>query len=719
MFTLQEKRLSNRQGAMAYLKKKLVAAKILILLALSFAFVPLFSVVDATDVQITSVSPTTHHGKVGEQIVVAGTINTTDGLYKIWLGDKLIVNKTAIESNIEANFTVPEVPGGNYTITLTDVSKNINATTWFYVDTAYYIEAITPIPPEQLQEGSSVVLNVTITGGQPNTIYYANVTVKLPDPLVTAYSAMVPLTNTTNTGNGYGNVTYPSATLFNPSGSHTNFAGIYNIYFNETENLAENQFFVGFTNASQYHRGEVVAIRVIGYQPNQTTTITITYLESNTTLHSEVVNASDQGIITAAWPVPSNASIGNYSVTITAEGTAKQIIDSQLFSVPGYLTEIYARNLAGDTVPQILVEALDEATNTTFANTTETTGIAYLWLEKGNHTLEAFWNKVKVGEEQVTIAKEGAYNLTCGLTNLKIMVKDRNGILIPFVNLNIAYQYVTTKENKLENGSASGQTNILGVFYFNFTLPHINYAVNASRYGLVFNTNNKTIQDLPEEPFFQVTILCPAETLTLKILEYHRTPLPNTHIEMIEQTGGISYSEVTNDAGTVTINCTFGKYNVKVYVNSILLNETSIEVFNGTQNEIYCDLYNLTLSVKVVDYFGQPIPNTNVILLREDLTPRSTMTASDGLTTFDKVIGGNVEITVVLPGQAQQYMATDYYIDRPTEIEINAGGYTLLAGLLVETTLLVSVLIILASAIFVVAIEVYRRRSFGATKRES
>ncbi len=701
------------------MKKKPVAAEILILLTISLTFMSLFSTAGATDVLITAIFPMTQHGKVGEEVLIIGTINTTDGLYEVWFGDKLMANKTASGNDIEANFTIPELPGGNYTIMLADVSKNINSTATFYIDTAYYIEPIAPAPPEQLKEGSPVVLNITITGGQPNTTYYANVTVKLPDPLETAYSSIVPLTNTTNTGNGYGNVTYPHATLFQPSDSHTNFTGLYNVYFNKTQNLAKNQFFVGFTNASEYHREELVETRAIGYQPNETATITITWIKTNTTLYSEVVNASDQGVISTTWTVPSNASIGNYNITITSENTAKQILDSQLFSVPGYSIEIYTRNLAGDTAPQILIDALDEATNTTFSNTSEITGIAYLWLEKGNHTLEAFWNKVKVGEEQVTIVGKDVYNLTCELTNLKITVKDSNGILIPFIELNVTYQYVTTKESKLENKSAFGQTDILGVFSFNSTLPHINYTVNASRYGIVFNTNNETIQDLPAEPFFQVTILCPAKTLTLKTLEHNRGPLPNARIEMIEQMGGISYSEVTNDAGAVTINCTFGKYEVKVYVGSILLNETFIEVFNDTQNEIYCRLYNLTLSVKIIDYFGQPIPNADVTLYREDLTPRSTMTLPDGMATFSNVIGGNLQVTVGLPGQTQQYATMEYYIDEPTQIEIRAGEYVVLAGLLIETTLLTTLLIILASAIFVIGIEVYRRRRFKQTKRES
>jgi len=700
------------------LKKNAFVTILLFILTIALTFTTLLPRTQAVDVEITFVSPETHSGKVGETVNIIGTINKTDGLYQIWF-DNFNVTGHAIGNEVNVTFAVPPFPGGNYTITLQDVDMNVNATTWFFIETTYHIASELPPEPEQLQQVDSVVLHMNITGGEPNTVYYANVTVKIPYPLNDTYSAMVELTNTTDTGYGYANIWYPNETLFQPSGSHTNYTGLYYVYFNETQYLAEHSFFIGLTNASDYHRNEFVEIIAVGYQPNETATMTITYLNTNQTLPTVAVNASEHGIINATWMVPWNASIGDYNLTVTSEATKKPIGDSQLFRIPGYQIDFYPRNLAGEVVPQILVETLDKATNITYTITSETDGLARLLLEKGNHTLKAFWNRVKVNETQITITGKDTFNLTCELTSVKITVEDENRNLIPFVSLNVNYQYVTTKEDKVENGSITGETDLSGVFSLNSTLPRINYTIDASRYQIVFNTNNNTIENLPAQDWFAAKILCPSRTLTLNITEHHRNPLPNARVELIEQMGGISYNGITNDAGIAAINCTFGRYGVRVYVNSVVLNGTFVEVFNDTDSEIYCKRYNLTVSIKIVDYFGQPIPNANVTMQREDLAPRSSLTQSEGTVTFDNVIGGSLQIAIYLSDQTRPCAETTFSVDDPKVIEIKLEKYVMLAGFLIETSQLTTTIVIAASVILVLFIEIYRRKRIKPQKSSS
>jgi len=558
-----------------------------------------------------------------------------------------------------------------------------------------------------------------VTGGKQGALYYANVSVMLPSPLRTNYSATVKLTNTTDTGDWFANIAYPNRTLF--SGSNTNYTGLYQIYFNKTQNLAGNSFFVGITDNSEYHREEVVQIKAVGYQPNQTVNITVTFPNTNKTV-SWQVNASQQGTINTTWSgnVPSNASIGDYNITITSGAPIKPIRDSQLFSIPGYQIEVYTRNLAGDAVSQVLVEALDQATNITNDAASDENGTARFRLEKGNHTFEPFWRgKVKVPETQnVTITGNATYYLRCELSNLKITVKDKDGNLIPFVPLNINYTYITIKEGKAENGSISGQTGLSGVFFIDSTLPRIDYTVNASRYGIVFNKNNNTIQDLPANAWFNVTILCPAETLTLNITENHQNPLPSARVELIEQMGGITYTKISSESGIAVINCTFGNYTLKVYADNILLNETFVEMFNDTHREIYCKLYNLTISVKVVDYLGQPIPNANVTWQAYGLQ-NSALTRSDGIATFSNVIGGDLQVTVYLPSQSQPFEVTTQSIDSSRTIEIKLGKYVILAGFLVETSYLTTAIIIVVTVLLVFLMEVYRRKRLKPKKGSS
>jgi len=301
---------------------------------------------------------------------------------------------------------------------------------------------------------------------------------------------------------------------------------------------------------------------------------------------------------------------------------------------------------------------------------------------------------------------------------MKITVKDKDENLIPFIPLHINYTYITTKEGKTENGSISGQTGLSGVFLINSTLPRIDYTVNASRYGIVFNKNNNTIQDLPANAWFNVTIVCPAKTLTLNITENHQNPLPNAHVELIEQMGGISYTKNSTESGIAVINCTFGNYTLKVHANNILLNETFVEIFNDTYCEIYCKLYNLTVSVKVVDYFGQPIPNANVTWHAYGLQ-NSALTRSDGIATFSNVIGGDLQVTVYLPSQSQPFEVVTQSIDSSRTIEIKLVTYVILAGFLVETSYLTTAIIIVVTVLLVFLMEVYRRKRLKLKKGSS
>jgi len=164
------------------LNKKTVVTALITLLTLTMFLQLILPRVNAVDVEITSISPETQTGNVGETVRVVGTVNTTNGPYEIWFGDRLMVNETATGNNVSASFIVPTLPKGNYTLTLRDTNASINATSWFLIRTAYYIQISKPTPPEQLQENATVEISVSLTGGEPNTIYAANITVEAPTP---------------------------------------------------------------------------------------------------------------------------------------------------------------------------------------------------------------------------------------------------------------------------------------------------------------------------------------------------------------------------------------------------------------------------------------------------------------------------------------------------------------------------------------------------------
>ena len=686
---------------------KAFAATLLVLLGVSFLFMSFPPAFGQLGINIYTVTPT--QAIAGEEINVQGTIDTSNGEYRLYLGNALVASTTSEGFYVNANFTVPELPGGDYTLILRDVARRINATSTFTIQTGYFIKAIKPSSPSQLQEGNEVALNVTVTGGNSGTTYYANVTVALPDPLLTEYSQVVILSPSSQTGTAHTQITFPS-NASQPSGSNTNFTGIYKANFNKTQELAVDEFFVGFTNAAEYHRDQFVVIRAVGYQPGQSSALKIVNQASGGTVYTETVTASNGGTINASWTVPSDAAIGTYQVTITPEGTQKSIVDTQTFSVPGFPVRFRTLNLAGEIVPQIFVEATDQATGMVYSGTSGSDGLASINLEKGNHNVSAYWNDVRVGQIGVSITGESQLDLTSELTNLKITVQDKNGFLIPSVTLRISYRYTTTKDGTSRTGSASGQTDIAGNFHLNSTLPKIDYTINASVYGRVFNSANNTFSNIPAAPNYNVIILFPSQNLTLTILDYNQEAIPNARLAMGEITSGIFYVASTDTEGSADMEVAFGVYQLRIYKDTVLLNETIIEVFSNIQTDIRCILYNLPVSVLVVDYFGQPIPNMNVVYKGPDGTTRSETTQANGIAMFNNVIGGDIQIIAYPTGLENYYEAVNLQVDSSTAVQVKMGKYILLGVFLIDISMFATLVIILVLMILFLVLELYRRR---------
>jgi hypothetical protein len=690
------------------LNKKAVTLILLVAIGAGFLFMPFSIVFGQLGVYIYQVTPTGLTGPVGQFVNVQGTIDTRNGDYEVWFGNSLVDSNTAEGFYVNANFTVPENVAGTYPIVLRDVLENANATKDFTVTTEYSAKAVVPSSPTILQEGSSVTLNVQVTGGAAATVYNAEITVKLPAPLNTNYSKQVTLT-TDQRGTARVQMTYPDAS-FQPSGSISDYAGSYQVYFNRTQLLSTSSFLIGFTDKDTYHRGQSAAIHAIGYQPNEPSTITITYADTGAIIASESATASSDGIINAAWVVPSDAKIGKYNIAITPQNNAKSIPDSQAVTIPGYPITMRTLSLAGSIVPQIVIKALDQVTNAVYNVTTATDGKAIINLETGNQEISAYWNGVRVAQTTYSITSETAFDLTCELSNLKIIVKNSDGFLMPFVNIDISFQYIKTDGSGSQTGSASGQTDLSGTFVLNSTLPRISYTLNASLYGLVFNQGNNTISSLPAQPTSEATLLCPAEPVALRVLGNNQAPVANSRLELVEMTSGIFYGYTTDSSGNANAEATFGKYKVRVYVDSILLNETALEVFGNTHSEIHCSLYNIQISVKVIDYFGQPISNTKVVVNRPGTERISATTSAAGTATFNGIIGGSMQIVAYPTGMENSYEATNVQVNAPESIQIRMSRFVLLGSVLIETSLIVTIVFIVAVATLFLLLEILRRK---------
>jgi hypothetical protein len=690
------------------LNKKAIITALITLLTLTVFSQLFIPHVNAVDVEITSISPETRKGNVGETVRVIGTVNTTNGLYQIWFGNTLMINETATENNVNASFLVPSLPRGNYTIILWDITANINATSWFFVETAYYIQISKPTPPEQLTENATVEISISLTGGEPNTIYNANITVEAPTPSNETYWKLIPLSKTTDTGIGNATITYPDAF----DGAHTNYTGTYTVSFNET--LATETFFVGLTDRTEYHRGDTVNIKAAGYQQYENVMVKIlfgTEVLSNQT----DMQADDLGFVYANWTVPMNATIGEYTVNITSTSshpTEKKAPDFQRFSVPGFDVNVTARNLAGETVQSVAVRVYEDG-KSVVNKTTGSDGIARLKLEIGSYDLQAYFKEQKVNETTIEISGAASFDLVCNLTNIRITaiaIKDGNEIRMPEVKINLTSQ----PENQ------TLITDINGTAEFHSLLPNASYQLNSSRYDVMFNTTRipTLLINGNAVAWYNVTIVCPTYTLKVNVTNPNAAnkPINNVTVKVLEFMGGLYYENTTVN-GVATFNCVLGKYHVEVYANGIKINEGTVDLTNGSATlPLSCKLYGLTLTVQVVDYFGQPIAGANVTVLRQGLNIPPKQTNSSGMAEFSNLIGGDLQVAVYLPGQTQICVAKNYYIDYQATAQIKIEKYVSLAGLLVETGQLATIIIIVATVVMILSLEIYRRRSSAAKK---
>jgi len=673
----------------------------------------MFSSLSKVKADVTIVTVLPFSGYVGDSVWIIANTTAEGGSYTVFFDDGNVSSGTALGKLINASFIVPHAVVGLHNITVRADTSEAKAN--FTVQTKYSIKTNATKPPSQLQENATIGISLDVTGGEADATYSANVTVTTPKNATYWMNASVAANP--NPGNYINDtIAYPGTEWKGPSEepiANTNYTGIYAItWLNGTATLVTETFFIGLTNSSKYHREDVVDIKAVDYYPpyeNVTINISGVGVSYSANLNA---TADSNGVVHANWTVPQNLTIANYTVSITPVPKSKEAVnDTQIFEIPGFKTEMFTRNLAGNVVSGIFITAYDDSANTYHNTTSGSDGLATAMLEKGNHSIKAFFKKVRVGEMSLTISEESQLNFTCQLTSANINVIDRQNVNMPFVFIDLTYNYTTdldVKEN--ETATDSGSTNVNGTLQLNLLLPNVTYTINASRYGEVFNQNNNTIHDLPAEAYINITILCPSKKLRLQVIDANNQPIADAMLKAQESMGGLDYSNTTDASGIATLECTFGKYMVKVYHGEILLNETTLELFNDYNETLKCQLYGLTVSIKVIDYFGQPISNAKVTLQREGLAPLSSLTQPNGKATFDSVIGGSLQITVYVADQKQPCITSSFFVDGSKTIELRVEKYVVLAGFLVETSQLTTAIIIALTVILLLSVEVYRRR---------
>jgi hypothetical protein len=508
-----------------------------------------------------------------------------------------------------------------------------------------------------------------------------------------------------------------------PSPANTNRTGTYTVAVNKT--LASLNFTVGLTDKTRYLRSETVNIRAAGYMSNEPVVSDLKYGNVSAFPFPQSLNATSEGIVSLTWPISEDAPLGVYAISIandTASGTFKTPADIQTFVVEG-ACELQVRNLAGQAIANVTVEVYN-GTSGSFLDIsldTNETGWAKFVLGGGNYTFKAFWKDVEVGSVNGSITGNVSFTLEARLSHLKLTVQNVEGTPLPWVDLDVSYNYTTRVPETIPE-SSSFTTDLEGKVILENVFTDINYSVSARRYD--FNFADLTIQNLPAQAWNNITIVAPTYTMLVKVLDSKSNPATGLQASVYEWSSGTSEvleSKTTDSLGNVSFALTVGRYRLRLYKDSTFLNEVTVDL---TQDQlpvvVKSDVYNIDLHVVVLDYFGQPIPNVSVEFQRkvdsnyETVTPPQT-TGADGTARFDGVIGGDSLLRVSLAGKLATVQSL-YLAEPSNEVVFKLGAYVSIFGFIIDTGVFVTFVLVLISIVVFVLFSA-RRRLTGLLSR--
>ena len=658
--------------------------------------------VAASPIAISSISPS--NGYVGDQVRVIGTIDV-NGTYKIFFDGELVTNGTASpQKAVNTTFLIPHRFKGDHAVTIHDVSANTtSAPVYFTVRTNYYINAIMPPQQTQFMESQSAKIRLNVTGGEENNPPTANVTVMLPLPVGTIYyGSLLQLVNTTRLGEYMAEINYPNDFGLH---AHMNYTGTYNVFFNILNvTRAVGSFMVGLTKVTQHHRFETVTIQGANYtQQNERVWINIT--SAGKTVFSTNVPAIE-GIVNANWTIPWNATYGTYNTTVTSStspSTIKSIRDTQTFTISRaiFQSQIQIKNLDNENVSDVTVVAYN-GTQRVISAISDNSGLARLSLDAYQYSFKAFLK----GELGVQVGNISALNITGSinqtlvvqLANIRLFIKDNAENPLPFISIDLKYNYTRVGGTKVSD-MRTLETNGTGIVNFRNTFINTSYVIEAKRYGYIFNTTS--IGNLTASQWINIT--CPTYALFIHVVDSKEIPLSNVSMNVTEWSSGLlvgNKSWVTDDRGSISLNLTFGRYEVKIYDYSVelgsivVLNDTIVDLTEDRMfEEIHCKIVNLSPSILVVDYFGQPIPNAEIRIerfseIKQDWVGITSplRTDANGVASLPS-IGGEYSISIYMQGLLSDIKS--FYIDETHVLVFKIDKYITIGGLILETIQLV------------------------------
>jgi len=349
-----------------------------------------------------------------------------------------------------------------------------------------------------------------------------------------------------------------------------------------------------------------------------------------------------------------------------------------------------------------------------FTGVSDKDGLTKFLLEAGNYSFRALFNNVEVGNIPVLSLSENATEiLACQLVHIRISIKDVDETPIPFINVTFMYEY-TMITNETISVKDSFETDNTGIVVLRNTLANTSYIIEARRYGHLFGTT--TIGNLTASLWVNVT--CPTHLLFIHVLDSNEQPLKNVQVTAYEWSSERPMlTQAANETGSIASTLTFGRYTIvvsnysKEFKEAIVLNETILDLIEDQFLMIHCKIFGIALSVKVVDYFGQPISNAVVEVERKGeqgwmkIEP-SPRTNSEGAVSLPN-IGGDYLISIYATGNLDETRTIS--LTTSQQVVIKLDRYVLVGGYLIETSPLVTYISLILLVVAFCSFLVYKK----------
>ena len=374
------------------------------------------------------------------------------------------------------------------------------------------------------------------------------------------------------------------------------------------------------------------------------------------------------------------------------------------------VVELRAVNVDGRPLRGALIEAYNKsAVGEKFLNSsvTNSTGWAKLYVENRSVCVfKVFWKDALVGTlDNVTVMANMtiAEPIVCSVCDLMIGVVDmRTGAPLANVKVVVSGNYTNRYGNQTEFPLQELTTNITGLCSLKDVFMNCTYRLKALRHNVLFNET--TIGPLNGTTVFNIT--CPSYLVRASVVDEEFKPIKGAVVEAYDWgTGALLVSKQVDEQGLAEFWALPGRCVLKALLGGEVLAETVAVIDkNETWWPLVCRVRNLSLTVLVLDAWGNPLPGLEVRLLVNDTVVAIATTCENGTAVFTNLRGQVVEIEVLMGDEVLAIRWVDVEARRSLVIVI--GDRVLAFGRLIKVLDLIaysstsSVLMALAIIVF-------------------